>query len=75
MIEQEYNEHYVVESEASNKHARYHIRQQGGDGALRRFQNATVGVVATRPQNAAYRAVTFTGMAISRKQECTSMIK
>ncbi|MQM06030.1 hypothetical protein Taro_038847 [Colocasia esculenta] len=49
------------------------IRQQGHDGALRLFQNTTIGAIATRPQNAAYRAVAFTGSApdIDRERTCS----
>ncbi|MQL70149.1 hypothetical protein Taro_002453 [Colocasia esculenta] len=49
------------------------IRQHSRDGVLRRFQNATVGVVATRPQNAVYLAVAFIGSApdIDRERTCS----
>ncbi|MQL86859.1 hypothetical protein Taro_019392 [Colocasia esculenta] len=47
------------------------IRQQGSDRALRRVQNATGYAVATRPQNAAYRAVAFTGSAPESGRERT----
>ncbi|MQL89465.1 hypothetical protein Taro_022035, partial [Colocasia esculenta] len=49
------------------------IRQQGRDGALRRFQNATVSTVMTRPQNATYRAVAFTGSVpdVDRERTCS----
>ncbi|MQL89443.1 hypothetical protein Taro_022011, partial [Colocasia esculenta] len=39
------------------------IRQHDRDGATRRDQITTVWIVMTRPQNAAYRAVAFTGSA------------
>ncbi|MQL87610.1 hypothetical protein Taro_020147 [Colocasia esculenta] len=47
------------------------IRQQGSDGALHRVQNATGFSVVTRPQNVAYRAVTFTGSTPDSDRERT----
>ncbi|MQM19719.1 hypothetical protein Taro_052731 [Colocasia esculenta] len=35
MIEQEYNEQYVVKSEACNKHARYHIVNHTHENKMR----------------------------------------